>query len=99
MNLYKKNDYCGSTPHPINYIACSVKKTGDLSAEEVMRQNYLCRMKKIIFDPNYKGTSAGGGNYVFPSYSEGKKKRPDFNNNYNTIDNVYKNYDVKPCLL
>jgi hypothetical protein len=56
-------------------------------------------MKKIIYDPNFKGTSAGGGNYVFPSYAEGKKTKPSFISNYNTIDNVYKKYDVKPCLL
>ena len=102
MNLSRPNEYCGSTPIPINYVACNLKKTGDLSGQEVMKGNYICRLKKIIYEPNYEGQScAGGANYVFPNYSEGPKKRaqPMNSNNYNTIDNVYKNYDIKPCSL
>jgi hypothetical protein len=96
MNLNKKNDYCGSTPVPFNYVACNIKKTG-LSAEEVMRENYMCRLKKIIYEPNFQGTSAGGGNYVYPSYSETKKTKTY--SEYSSIDTVYKNYDIKPCYL
>jgi hypothetical protein len=100
MNLSKKNDYCGSTPVPFNYVACNVKKTGDLSAEEVMRQNYICRLKKIIYEPNFQGTSAGGGNYVYPSYAEAKKTKPaSASQKYSTFDSVYKHYDIKPCFL
>jgi hypothetical protein len=85
----------------MNYVACNLKKTGDLSAQEIMHKNYICRLKKIILDPNYEGQSAGGAKYVFPSYSEGVKKRPAMSNgsNYNTVDNVYKNYDIQPCSL
>ena len=100
MNLSRKNEYCGSTPIPINYVACNTKKTGDLSAEEVMRENYICRLKKIIYEPNYEGQSAGGAKYVFPSYTEGVKKRAEtMRTNYTTIDSVYKNYDIIPCSL
>ena len=101
MNLSRPNEYCGSTPIPINYVACNTKKTGDMSAEEVMRENYICRLKKIIYEPNYEGQSAGGAKYVFPSYAEGTKKREEgsMRTNYTTIDSVYKNYDIKPCSL
>jgi len=100
MNLSRRNEYCGSTPIPINYVACNTKKTGDLSGQEIMRENYICRLKKIIYEPNYEGQSAGGAKYVFPSYAEGKKKVEGMmRTNYSTIDNVYKNYDIKPCSL
>lgn len=74
MNLSRPNEYCGSTPIPINYVACNTKKTGDLSAEEVMRENYICRLKKIIYEPNYEGQSAGGAKYVFPPMRKVQRK-------------------------
>jgi len=94
------NEYCGSTPIDTIYTACNMRNPdGTLSSQEVMRQNYECRLKKIMFTFDLKGQSAGGGNYAFPDYSKTAKQAPKYVNPYNTFNNVYKNYDVKPSFL
>ena len=93
------NEYAGSTPIPTIYTASNSIITGDMSKEEIMRNNYNLRLLRIMSDSNLEGQSAGGGKYVFPDYSQGKKTKPQYVNQYNTISNVYKNYDIKPCFL
>jgi hypothetical protein len=94
------NEYCGSTPIPTIYTASNINNDGgDLSKEEVMRANYISRLKKIMYDFNLQGQSAGGANYVYPDYKQGEKTKPRYISQYNTISNVYKKYDIKPCFL
>lgn len=93
MNLSQPNQYCGSTPIPILYNACNVKQKDGLTKEEVMRQNYILRLKKIIYEPNFQGQSAGGGNYVYPLYNTSTKSQPKIHK-YDTISNSYNNYKI-----
>lgn len=94
------NEYCGSTPINTIYVACNMRNPdGTLSSQEVMRKNYECRLKKIMYTFDLEGQSAGGGKYVFPDYSTTEKKTPSYINPYNTVSNVYKKYEIKHCFL
>ena len=98
--MSKPNEYCGSTPINTIYSACNIRNPDNmLSKAEVMSKNNECRLRKMMYTFDLEGQSAGGGKYVFPDYSESKKKVPRYVNSYNTVSNVYKNYEIKPCFL
>lgn len=94
----KKNGFCGSTPTPPTYVAANVRNPTGKASEEVMRNNYHLRLLKIYYAEDVPGQSAGGGNYVYPQYTPQKELKPKMNR-YNSIDSVYKKYDIKPCYL
>lgn len=93
-----KNEYCGTTPTPTIYVAANVRNSTGMTSEEVMRRNYHLRLLKIYYAEDQQGQSAGGGKYVYPDYSPSQELKPKMSR-YNSIDTVYKKYDIKPCYL
>jgi len=91
-------EYCGTTPSPVLYTASNIRNTTGLSSEEVMRQNYHLRLLKLYHTEDLEGQSAGGGKYVYPKYGKAENEKPKLQK-YNSIDTVYKNYEIKPCYL